>query len=80
MPSEIEGGMTELVSTYICRGEDIVVVRGVVSPPLDSLKPSSESMTVSLSKAGLFLNPGVVRSAEKLIHRTPNVNESTHFQ
>jgi hypothetical protein len=51
----------------------VMVARGVL--PLNSLTPSSESMTVRLSKAGPFLNSGVVRSEHKSsIHRILNMN------
>jgi len=69
--SKAAAGRVEPASTYLGRGADalagglgtgmVIVVLGVFSPPLNSLTPSSESMSASLSKAGPFLNPGVVR-------------------
>lgn len=65
-----EGERAGPMSTYIGRVADaepgglgtcMITVVGVFVVLLISLTPSWESMSVSLSKAGPFLNPGVVR-------------------
>ena len=44
----------------------ITVARGVFSLAVNSLRPSSESISVNLSKAGPFLDSGVVRSGGQM--------------
>jgi len=80
-----EGERAGPMSTYIGRVADaepgglgtcMITVVGVFVVLLISLTPSWESMSVSLSKAGPFLNPGVVRSKQKLsIHQIPNMRK-----